>query len=106
MGEIEASKIQQSCGAVVRAKFLSIFPKQRNGLNRILDTEMHGRYPYGLALSLFFGCQHGRCSHLCCRHRYPVDGPRTTELRAILNAIFYLLRTGCQWRLLPREFPA
>jgi putative transposase len=31
---------------------------------------------------------------------------RTTDLRAILNAIFYLLRTGCQWRLLPREFPA
>jgi putative transposase len=30
----------------------------------------------------------------------------TTELRAILNAISYLLRTGCQWRLLPREFPA
>ena len=32
--------------------------------------------------------------------------PRTTNLRAVLNAIFYLLRTGCQWRLLPREFPA
>jgi putative transposase len=32
--------------------------------------------------------------------------PRTTELRAVVNAIFYLLRTGCQWRLLPREFPA
>jgi putative transposase len=31
--------------------------------------------------------------------------PRTTGLRAVLNAIFYLLRTGCQWRLLPREFP-
>src|SRR3954453_3339076 len=31
--------------------------------------------------------------------------PRTTDLRAVLNAIFYLLRTGCQWRLLPREFP-
>ena len=31
--------------------------------------------------------------------------PRTTDLRAILNAIFYLLRSGCQWRLLPREFP-
>jgi putative transposase len=30
---------------------------------------------------------------------------RTTNLRAVLNAIFYLLRTGCQWRLLPREFP-
>jgi transposase len=25
--------------------------------------------------------------------------PRTTDLRAVLNAIFYLLRTGCQWRL-------
>jgi putative transposase len=38
----------------------------------------------------------------------PLQGgrPRTTEVRAILNAIFYLLRTGCQWRLLPREFPA
>ena len=36
----------------------------------------------------------------------PGGRPRTTELRAILNAIFYVLRTGCQWRLLPREFPA
>src|SRR4029077_8493309 len=36
----------------------------------------------------------------------PVGRPRTTNLRAVLNAIFYLLRTGCQWRLLPREFPA
>jgi len=32
--------------------------------------------------------------------------PRTTNLRAVVNAIFYILRTGCQWRLLPREFPA
>jgi putative transposase len=24
----------------------------------------------------------------------------------VINAIFYLMRTGCQWRLLPREFPA
>src|SRR4030095_5171184 len=31
---------------------------------------------------------------------------RTTDIRAVLNAIFYLLRTGCQWRLLPREFSA
>src|SRR5580693_9194709 len=33
----------------------------------------------------------------------PGERPRTTNLRAVLNAIFYLLRTGCQWRLLPRE---
>lgn len=31
--------------------------------------------------------------------------PRTTDLRAVLDAIFYLLRTGCQWRLLPKCFP-
>lgn len=26
------------------------------------------------------------------------------ELRQVLNGIFYLLKTGCQWRMLPREF--
>jgi transposase len=32
--------------------------------------------------------------------------PRTTNMRAAVNAIFYLLRTGCPWRYLPREgFP-
>ena len=35
----------------------------------------------------------------------PGGRPRTTNLRAVLNAIFYLLRTGCQWRLLPCEYP-
>ena len=32
--------------------------------------------------------------------------PRKTNIRAVLNAIFYLLRSGCRWRLLPRQFPA
>ena len=31
--------------------------------------------------------------------------PRTTELREVVNAIFYLAQSGCQWRLLPKEFP-
>ena len=35
----------------------------------------------------------------------PGGRPGKINLRAVLNAIFYLLRTGCQWRLLPREFP-
>ena len=30
---------------------------------------------------------------------------RTVDLREILNAIFYLLRAGCQWRMLPHDFP-
>jgi putative transposase len=31
--------------------------------------------------------------------------PQKLALRAILNAIFYLVRTGCQWRYLPHEYP-
>ena len=31
--------------------------------------------------------------------------PRATELRAVLDAILYIARTGCQWRMLPKEFP-
>ena len=30
--------------------------------------------------------------------------PRTTDLRAVLDAILYLLRTGCQWRQLAADF--
>ena len=29
---------------------------------------------------------------------------RKHKLRAIFDAIFYLLKTGCQWRMLPRDF--
>jgi transposase len=36
---------------------------------------------------------------------YPGGRPRTTDLRDVVNAILYLLRTGCQWRYLPRDFP-
>ena len=31
--------------------------------------------------------------------------PRTTDVREVLNAIFYILRAGCAWRLLPHDFP-
>jgi len=36
---------------------------------------------------------------------YPGGRPRTTDLRDVVDAIFYLLRTGCQWRYLPKDFP-
>ena len=31
--------------------------------------------------------------------------PRLHSPRAILNAVFYVLKSGCQWRMLPRDFP-
>jgi putative transposase len=31
---------------------------------------------------------------------------RTVDIREVLNAIFYRTRTGCQWRMLPSDFPA
>ena len=31
--------------------------------------------------------------------------PRTTDMREVVNAIFYVLRGGCQGRMLPTEFP-
>ena len=36
----------------------------------------------------------------------PGGRPRKTDMRSAMNAIFYLLRTGCPWRYLPRKvFP-
>jgi putative transposase len=34
-----------------------------------------------------------------------IGRPRTVELREVINAILYVLWTGCQWRALPREYP-
>ncbi|MBI3258987.1 MAG: transposase [Ignavibacteriae bacterium] len=31
--------------------------------------------------------------------------PYTLSKREIVNAIFYILRSGCAWRLLPHDFP-
>ena len=31
--------------------------------------------------------------------------PRTVDLRAVMNAVLYILATGCQWRALPKDFP-
>jgi putative transposase len=36
---------------------------------------------------------------------YPGGRPRKTSVRDVLDAILYLLRTGCQWRYLPKDFP-
>jgi putative transposase len=31
--------------------------------------------------------------------------PRIHPLREVLDAIFYVLKSGCAWRLLPHDFP-
>jgi transposase len=35
----------------------------------------------------------------------PAGAPRRTDLREVLNAIFYVLSTGCAWSALPHDFP-
>jgi putative transposase len=35
----------------------------------------------------------------------PGGRPRSVKLREILNGIFYILRGGCAWRMMPHEFP-
>src|SRR6266849_10435549 len=35
----------------------------------------------------------------------PLGRPRIVPLRGIVDALLYILRTACPWRLLPRDFP-
>ena len=35
----------------------------------------------------------------------PGGRPRSTDPRTVVNAIFYVLRSGCAWRMLPQDFP-
>mgnify|MGYP003343400584 CR=1 FL=1 len=35
----------------------------------------------------------------------PNHRKRKYSLRDIMNAIMYLVKTGCQWRMLPKDFP-
>ena len=34
-----------------------------------------------------------------------VGRPRRTDLRGLLEAMLYMVSTGCQWRAIPKEFP-
>src|SRR5688500_11901228 len=39
------------------------------------------------------------------RHRGPGGRPRKYPLREIVNALFYLAKGGCSWRMLPHDLP-
>ena len=36
----------------------------------------------------------------------PGGRPRKLDMRAIINGMLYIVVTGCQWRMVPREYPA
>ena len=35
----------------------------------------------------------------------PGGGKRRQDMRAVMNGVMYILRSGCQWRYLPKDFP-
>ena len=35
----------------------------------------------------------------------PGGRPRAANMRQVINAILYMVRSGCQWRMLPKEYP-
>jgi transposase len=35
----------------------------------------------------------------------PVGRPRVADMREVVNGILYMASTGCQWRMLPKDFP-
>jgi transposase len=43
------------------------------------------------------------CRQMPARRR--LGRPREVDLREVVQAILYILSTGCQWRALPKEFP-
>lgn len=38
-------------------------------------------------------------------HIFDVKRKRNHSLQDILNGLFYILKTGCHWRMLPNDFP-
>jgi|688.fasta_scaffold678549_1 putative transposase len=61
---------------------------------------MSSRYPSDLSdkefsiINSFYDDQRGRQGR-----------PPSRQLRELWNAMFYILRSGCSWRMLPKEFP-
>jgi putative transposase len=35
----------------------------------------------------------------------PGGRPRSVDMRQVVNGIFYVSKSGCQWRMLPKDFP-
>ncbi len=42
---------------------------------------------------------------LAVNKHWGLGSPMRLELRAVIKGVFYVLRTGCAWRYLPKEYP-
>jgi putative transposase len=65
-----------------------------------MNTTARKRYPSDLT-----DLQWDHIEHLFPRAKGALGRPRTYPLRALVNAILYLARGGCTWRMLPHDFP-
>ena len=65
-----------------------------------LGMDTRKRYPSDLT-----DLQWDNIEHLFPRPTGKGGRPRTYPVREIVNAIFYLARSGCAWRNLPHDFP-
>jgi len=64
---------------------------------------MNARKPY---LSDLTAIQWDNIEHLFrTTPRGPGGRPRTYPVREVVNALLYMARSGCSWRLLPHDFP-
>ena len=73
--------------------------RERVGAILYASVHMKGKYPTELSDEEW----------ACLKAHLPPpkspSRPRSHCLRDIFDAIFYVLRSGCPWRLLPRDFP-
>jgi putative transposase len=65
-----------------------------------MSTTTRPRYPSDLS-----DFQWENVEHLFPKAAGKTGRPRTSPLREIVNAILYLARGGCSWRMLPHDFP-
>jgi transposase len=65
-----------------------------------MKTLARTRYPSDLT-----DLQWDNIGHLLPQGDGRTGRPRTYEVREVVNAVLYLARGGCSWRMLPHDFP-
>ena len=60
---------------------------------------MECKYPSDIELSKFETIE---CLLVTCRKKTKT---RTVDLHAVFCGVLYILKSGCQWRMLPKDYP-